>query len=131
MRTRYHQFAPTHPPEYYDEDETMTDRPKRVQLSRKKGWRKPEGCVVVARPTKWGNPFNAQDAERVGYKDGRKMAVWAFRAWLRGALPCYDLVDRRRVILRDLQDLRGKDLACWCPLDAPCHADVLLEMAND
>ncbi len=27
-------------------------------------------------------------------------------------------------------ELRGKDLACWCPLDGPCHADVLLEIAN-
>jgi hypothetical protein len=29
----------------------------------------------------------------------------------------------------DLSELRGKDLACWCPLDQPCHADVLLELA--
>lgn len=28
------------------------------------------------------------------------------------------------------EELRGKDLACWCPLDQPCHADVLLELAN-
>jgi hypothetical protein len=28
------------------------------------------------------------------------------------------------------RDLAGKDLACWCPLDQPCHADVLLELAN-
>ena len=34
----------------------MTE-PKRIQLSRTKGWRKPEGAVVVSRPTKWGNPF--------------------------------------------------------------------------
>lgn len=30
----------------------------------------------------------------------------------------------------DLSLLRGKNLACWCPLDGPCHADVLLEVAN-
>ena len=29
-----------------------------------------------------------------------------------------------------LTPLRGRDLACWCPLDQPCHADVLLELAN-
>lgn len=29
-----------------------------------------------------------------------------------------------------LESLRGKNLACWCPLDQPCHADVLLELAN-
>jgi Domain of unknown function (DUF4326) len=28
------------------------------------------------------------------------------------------------------RDLAGRDLACWCPLDQPCHADVLLEIAN-
>lgn len=32
--------------------------------------------------------------------------------------------------LPDLRPLRGRDLACWCPLDEPCHADVLLELAN-
>lgn len=31
---------------------------------------------------------------------------------------------------QDLEELRGKDLACWCALDQPCHADVLLELAN-
>jgi hypothetical protein len=29
-----------------------------------------------------------------------------------------------------LDVLRGHDLACWCPLDKPCHADVLLRLAN-
>lgn len=33
------------------------DKPCRVQLKRTKGWRKPEGAIVVSRPTKWGNPF--------------------------------------------------------------------------
>lgn len=33
-------------------------------------------------------------------------------------------------VVFDLSELRGKDLACWCPLDQPCHADVLLEIAN-
>jgi hypothetical protein len=31
---------------------------------------------------------------------------------------------------RWIDRLRGKNLACWCRLDAPCHADVLLELAN-
>ncbi|KMS57958.1 hypothetical protein V473_07255 [Sphingobium cupriresistens LL01] len=37
---------------------------------------------------------------------------------------------RRSVILAEIANLRGKNLACWCPLDQPCHADVLLEIAN-
>ena len=28
------------------------------------------------------------------------------------------------------RDLAGRDLACWCPLDQSCHADLLLELAN-
>lgn len=30
----------------------------------------------------------------------------------------------------DFTELCGRDLACWCPSDQPCHADVLLELAN-
>jgi len=33
-------------------------------------------------------------------------------------------------VIPDLAPLRGHDLACWCPLDQPCHADILLELAN-
>lgn len=116
----------------------MTDRPKRIQLSRKKGWRKPEGCVVVARPTKWGNPFDFRAAERAGYGDGRQRVVDDFREWLlgqyygvpNGQSPA-SMNAKYQAIIDGLPELRGKDLACWCPLDAPCHADVLLEMAND
>jgi hypothetical protein len=36
-----------------------------------------------------------------------------------------EIADRARA------ELRGHDLACWCPLDQPCHADVLLELANE
>lgn len=91
--------------------------PKRVQLRRIKGWRKPEGAVVVSRPGKWGNPFPTADM---------------FRAWL--VAPYGEdndrLTGRRYDMLWSLPLLRGKDLACWCPLDKPCHADVLLELAN-
>lgn len=44
---------------------------------------------------------------------------------------CGDRVELPRPpALVDLATLRGRDLACWCPLDLPCHADVLLELAN-
>ncbi|WP_212525891.1 DUF4326 domain-containing protein [Actibacterium sp. MT2.3-13A] len=94
--------------------------PKRIQLSRRRGWRKPEGAVVVARPSRWGNPYQAG-------KDGdgdRAPLVRLYRDYL--ARPGQaDLVAAIKA------ELRGKDLACWCPLDAPCHADVLLEIANE
>lgn len=106
--------------------------PKRIQLSRRKGYRKPEGAVVVARPSKWGNPFTFSAAEDAGYT--RQGAVSAFEDWLSGnpwACPCDDKYeDRRKFIAENIHQLRGKDLACWCPLDKACHADVLLKLAN-
>ena len=91
--------------------------PVRVRLERKRGWRKPPGAVVVARPSPWGNPF------RIGSDGDRARCVARFReAFLRGRLP-FGPGDVRR-------ELAGRDLACWCPTDGPCHADVLLEVAN-
>ena len=83
--------------------------PERLQLSRRKGFRLPADAVNVARPGKWGNPF------KVG-RDGT-------------AAEC---VDQYRTLIADwpLEALRGKRLACWCKPGTPCHADVLLELAN-
>ena len=88
--------------------------PKRIQRKRTKGWRMPEGAVYVGRPTKWGNPFI------VGMRGtpDRSTAVRQF------ASECGSIIDAARL------ELRGKDLACFCPLYQPCHADVLLEIAN-
>ena len=108
--------------------------PTRIQLRRTRGWRKPAGAVVVARPTIWGNPFTIGAATEFGARDPRRLVVAAFRDWLAGdpwACGCLDdHAARRAKILARLPDLRGRDLACWCPLDQPCHADVLLEIAN-
>ena len=100
---------------------------------RKGGWRKDHpDAVVVARPTKWGNPFTIASAKEAGYD--RATAVSAFRDWLAGdpwACGCReDYEDRRQTMIANLEELRGKDLACWCPLEVACHADVLLEVAN-
>jgi hypothetical protein len=104
--------------------------PQRIQRRRTKGWRMPEGAVYVGRPTEWGNPWTvgwlvlttAQTApglERVQeFVLTPDLAVALYRA---AFTP--DLDDIRR-------DLAGRDLVCWCPLDQPCHADVLLELAN-
>jgi hypothetical protein len=94
--------------------------PQRVQLRRSKGWRKPEGVVVVARPSRWGNPFTTADA------GSRAAALVAFRTRLAGPPEArhYPTDEEIRA------ELRGRDLGCWCPLDGPCHADVLLEIAN-
>jgi len=94
--------------------------PERIQLSRRKGWRKPENTVVVARPSKWGNPFVVS---RNGMS--REQAVAHYRHML---MKAGIAGEADRAIIR--AELRGKNLACWCPLDQPCHADVLLELAN-
>lgn len=119
--------------------------PQRIQLRRTRGWRKPEGAVVVARPSKWGNPYRiVRDGSLLGaplyrvqppdehpHRLGRflggqhdlptatRQAVDLFRDFL-------DVQDSAEVHA----ELAGRDLACWCPLDQPCHADVLLELAN-
>ncbi len=94
--------------------------PERIRLSRARGWRKPDDTVVVARPSRWGNPFTITEH---GGDLTREEAVARFReALLQGRLPFG--ADHVR------QQLRGRSLACWCPLDKACHADVLLDVAN-
>ena len=80
----------------------------------------PANTVYVGRPTVWGNPFTV-GAKLIGGK-----ALTAHKA-----VALYRQYARDAFNQRDLQAcLRGKNLACWCPLDQPCHADILLEMAN-
>lgn len=84
----------------------------------------PAGTVYVGRPSRWGNPFN--DA-----MDGGDVVEW-FRWWLAGELVAdWDERNGLAVQAEARKQLRGKDLACWCPLDKACHADVLLALAND
>ena len=102
-------------------------KPRRVRLSRRKGWRKPDNTVVVARPTQWGNPYRAN-----AYRT-RGSVVAEFRDALETALDAPGSRPVRpevRNIAARIEQLRGRNLACWCPLDEPCHADVLLELAN-
>lgn len=99
--------------------------PLRVQLKRTQGWRMPAGTVKVDRTTKWGNPYKFGHAERRGHKNtvilSQEGLVAAFRRYCER---CLELDSQY------FEPLRGKHLACWCPLDQPCHADVLLELAN-
>jgi hypothetical protein len=93
----------------------------------------PDNTVKVDRSTKWGNPFTADAALEAGYGQPHRIAVVAFRAWLSGDFSycgADQYRDRRAAILAGLPELRGKNLACWCRPDRPCHADVLLELAN-
>ena len=84
--------------------------PIRIQRKRIKGWTMPENTVYVGRPTKWGNPYSISA--------GRSHSLKFYRIWLEEKLeedPHF------------LDDLKDKNLACWCKLSQPCHVDVLLE----
>jgi len=92
--------------------------PKRIQRKRTKGWRMPPNTVYVGRPSKWGNPFSRPET---------------FRYFLMGDVSLGDAMRHGPDIkcnLSEIGELRGKNLACWCRLGQPCHADVLLEIAN-
>jgi hypothetical protein len=95
-------------------DATPLQGPVRVQRRRSAGWRMPAGTVYVGRPTQWGNPYPIADY-------GPAAAVARYRAY---PLADPDLLEAAR------RELRGRDQACWYRLDAPCHADVLVELAN-
>jgi len=102
--------------------------PKRIQLSRKKGWRLPPNTVTVARPTRWGNPFV------IGEHGTRAQCVALYGKLIAGRHVSVGNPDELEAtaayVTGHVAELRGKDLACWCPLDEPCHADMLLRLAN-
>ena len=108
--------------------------PKRIQLFCKSGWRMPESAAKVDRSTIWGNPFTIDAAEEAGYHGAdaelRGLCADSFRRWLDGRFQPDLRPKSRAYILSNVHQLRGKNLACWCPLDQPCHADVLLQLAN-
>ena len=111
--------------------------PSRIQRQRTKGWHTPLcscGCgrkaIYVGRSSKWGNPWH------VSPRLSAPRAVRMFRQCLNGELPW---PARRPMPTKDeiRAELAGHDLMCWCPTEdkngncVPCHADVLLELAND
>lgn len=108
--------------------------PERIQRKRTKGYRTPDGAIYVGRPTKWGNPF------RGGLQGDAAEFVRQYRLWIvDGVVPWQFMVTaegqwllecQRSWILSHLNELRGHDLACWCDASHSCHADVLLELAN-
>lgn len=92
--------------------------PVRIQRKRTKGWRMPPNTVNVCRPGKWGNPFV------VGEDGSAAECVEKF------AMDIGFINSRLNFGYEEIQELRGKNLACWCKNGEPCHADVLLKLAN-
>jgi Domain of unknown function (DUF4326) len=88
--------------------------PRRIQRQRRKGWRLPANAMIVDRTSRWGNRYRVKDY-------GRAECLRLYE----------DSLYREHADLAAfLAPLRGKDLACACALSEPCHADVLLRLAN-
>lgn len=104
------------------------EKPIRIQRSRAKGWRMPPNTICVDRSTKWGNPFIVGEPGGVYTAKvmNRRHAWQLYFGWA----PQVD-----KLVAAAKAELRGKNLACWCPLPEPyeddcCHAAVLLKIAN-
>lgn len=99
-------------------------KPQRIQRKRTKGWKMPPDTVYVGRPS---SPF--QNRYKIGTHSN-----WLGRscATAQDCVDCFENVIMEPPHMRAYarERLRGKNLACWCALDQPCHADVLLEIAN-
>lgn len=91
-------------------------KPIRVQRKRVKGWRMPENTVYVGRPTKYGNPYAVTCPASTSFK---LKQIEKYKASMSEMLK----QDARK-------ELRGKNLACFCKEGEPCHADILLQIAN-
>ena len=121
----------------------MEKTARRIQRKRTKGWKMPANTVYVGRPTKWGNMFKVGEWNRntsfLMYIHPNISTQEFLKKYINGvyikdldtSLKFYKRFARRQQERGLLEELRGKNLACWCPLDKPCHADILLELAND
>lgn len=96
----------------------------------------PPNTVSVTRPGKYGNPyyphcgigygFFDENMQPVNYNDcDPRQCVHMFRFRMRDMKR-----DRPKDFEKFIAPLRDKNLACWCKPGDPCHADVLLELAN-
>jgi len=135
----------------------MSERPKRIQRKRTKGWRKPKGCICVGRPSKYSNPFRVMGKNEYLFSDAshsrhilspwlifdqrqdirnnpatNAMAVEYFRRWVDGEFQNNPNVRPCPFTKEDIRrELGDHDLCCWCRLDDACHADVLLDISNN
>lgn len=125
----------------WEKRKSAPQAPTRVRLSRAKGWRMPPGTVKVDRTTVFGNPFavskdlDAKGSVRLfsrfmGLSQNKIMSACFDADGEPNPMGGLQMIIRRQVIRKRLPELHGKNLACWCALDQPCHADVLLRLAN-
>jgi hypothetical protein len=102
----------------------IVENPIGIQRKRIKGWRMPPNTVSVCRPGLWGNPYKFGPNEY--YKNARTSIIRYERD-----LIILTLRDKTgRPLLHRTGELKGKNLACFCPIGSPCHRDILLKYAN-
>lgn len=121
---------------------------ERVQLRRVKGWRMPPNTIGVARPSALGNPYVVGTEAEVHLNDVHGLgcievvevtpdlavalyrSLWEYRLFspvMKGDLED-ETWQRRHIDI--MERARGKNVACYCALDAPCHGDVVLDLSN-
>ena len=114
--------------------------PRRVRRECRRGWRLPEGATIVDRTSRWGNRFRPELRGGVWWVvdetgDGEPVIGNSYALALAEAVDLFelDLITWKTApysIEQVRSALAGRDLACWCAPDAPCHADILLYVAN-
>jgi Domain of unknown function (DUF4326) len=98
----------------------------RIQRQRTRGWRMPANATYIGRPSPWGNPWALGEPEIGTRPDGTPWDIGDVLRWYRGYAAFRRIQDPSW-----LDPLRGRDLACWCPITAGCHGDVLLQMLGE
>lgn len=127
----------------------MLIAPIRIQRLRKPGWRMPEGAICVSRPTKWGNPVKLKDGKIYIDASWRLGAANKWRWLLDGeigqVISIYEMLLKGEYVGNDpdllhwnklanlpLEELRKYNaMACFCPIEQPCHVDVLIKALED
>lgn len=86
----------------------------------------PANTVKIDRTTHWGNPFV------IGQDGTREECIALYRRFVASHAPTKrpDVRASRQFVMEHVHELKGRNLACWCSLDGPCHGDALLELAN-
>jgi len=116
-------------------------RPERIVLSRGRGFnlqdisaaRNGLPAQVVARPGRWGNPFaiaQVMAETALGKDEAQAECVERYRRWVSGEMPAMQSPGLPPDAAHIRAELAGKNLACWCKAGTPCHADILIDIAN-
>jgi hypothetical protein len=100
-------------------------QPIRIQRSRQHKQISPNGLpiVYVGRPGKYGNPYKVGDKNDMDEVVTAEMAIKYYEFYLKRKF--------KESLPEFLKPLKGKNLSCWCKVGDPCHADVLLKLANE